>query len=54
MDEEGECYIGQYANDKRHGRGKLYDKDGKLKYDGEFIDGGAEYINLILSPIKHS
>jgi len=31
-------YEGEFLNDKRHGKGKLYN-DGKIKYDGEYLNG---------------
>lgn len=34
----GERYEGFWNDDKRNGNGKLYDRDGNLKYDGEWED----------------
>ena len=32
-------YTGDWKNDKPEGNGKLYDEDGKLRYEGNFVDG---------------
>ena len=32
-------YMGQYSNGKRNGNGKEYDEDGKLIFEGEYLDG---------------
>ena len=32
-------YEGNYLNDKRYGHGKIYDKDGIIVFEGEFING---------------
>ena len=37
-DEHGWVYSGEWVNDKRHGKGKLYDQHGALVYDGEFVN----------------
>ena len=37
-DEHGWVYSGEWVNDKRHGKGKLYDQHGVLVYDGEFVN----------------
>ena len=46
--ENGDCYIGQYLNGKRHGKGTLYNKNGKVIYEGEFVndkeEGKGKYI----------
>ena len=31
-------YVGQLKNGKYHGKGKLYDKSTKIKYDGDFVN----------------
>ena len=31
--------MGQYSNGKRNGNGKEYDEDGKLIFEGEYLDG---------------
>ena len=36
--ENGNYYIGQFKKGKRHGKGKSYDKDGNLFYEGDFIN----------------
>ena len=36
---DGSKYIGQLSSYKPNGKGKYWDKDGKLVYDGEFKDG---------------
>ena len=35
----GEIYIGQFKNDKFHGKGVLYYKKNKTKYEGDFFEG---------------
>ena len=37
--EDGEYYIGQFKNDVKEGKGKNYDKNRKIIYEGDFIDG---------------
>ena len=32
-------YEGEYSYDERSGKGKEYDKDGKLIFEGEYIKG---------------
>jgi len=39
---DGKYYIGEVSNDKMHGKGILYYKDGKIEYDGNFINGKRE------------
>ncbi len=36
--DENLVYDGEYLNGKRHGKGKVYDKYSKLKYEGEFMN----------------
>ena len=41
-------YAGEFKDDKYHGKGKLFNQNGKLEYDGEWEDGwksgeGTEY-----------
>ena len=40
-------YVGEFVNNKAHGTGTCYDRDGNLVYYGEFIDGvpQGEYPN---------
>ena len=40
--ENGEYYIGKLKNKLKFGKGKIYYNDGKIKYDGEFIDDKFE------------
>ena len=46
--ENGDYYIGEWLNNLKHGKGKLYYKNGKIKYEGDFIkdkfDGYGKYI----------
>ena len=32
-------FEGEYLNDKRNGKGKEYDENGKLVFEGEYIQG---------------
>ena len=53
---EDYIYIGQIKNNgKRNGQGKLYDKDGYLWYDGQFLNdlpyGKGTYYSKSLKPI---
>ena len=36
--DNGDYYIGQFKQAKRHGKGKLYTNNDVLIYDGDFID----------------
>ena len=44
----GEYYIGEWQNGQRHGKGALYYKNDKIKYEGDFIknkfEGDGKYI----------
>ena len=40
--ENGEYYIGEWLNYLGHGKGTLYYKDNKIKYEGDFIKGKFE------------
>ena len=44
----GNYYIGQFINGLKHGKGIDYYKNGKIKYDGEFVkdkkEGNGKYI----------
>ena len=46
--ENGEYYIGQWLNDKKHGKGILYNTNRNIKYDGDFVndkfEGYGKYI----------
>jgi hypothetical protein len=35
----GGYYIGEFNEDKMDGKGILYDKDGKIEYEGSFKEG---------------
>ena len=35
--EDGEYYVGQFFNGLKHGKGTIYYKDGKIKYEGDFL-----------------
>ena len=37
--EDGSYYIGQVNNDEPNGKGSKYDKNGRIKYKGDFING---------------
>ena len=38
----GEYYIGKWLNDQRHGKGTLYYKNNKIKYEGDFANDKYE------------
>ena len=38
----GDYYIGESLNGKKHGKGILYYENGKIKYGGEFVNGKME------------
>ena len=40
--ENGEYYIGQSLNGKKHGKGIIFDMYGNVKYDGDFSNGEKE------------
>ena len=40
--EEGIYYIGEFSNDKMHGKGVMYNKNDNIIYDGEFAIGQRE------------
>ena len=40
--EDGTYYIGEFKNGMRHGKGIYYYKDGKINYDGEYINDTQE------------
>ena len=48
MFENGCYYIGQWLNDKMHGNGIIFYKNGKINYEGEFAndkkEGNGKYI----------
>ena len=45
--EDGKYYIGQFKKGKPCGYGKEYDKNGKLVYEGKFVDGKSDKDCLI-------
>ena len=40
--ENGQYYIGQWKNGKKHGKGIIYYKDGTIMYEGDFINDKKE------------
>ena len=40
--EKGDYFIGHYKNDKWNGKGALYLKDGRIKYEGNFVNDKFE------------
>ena len=40
--ENGDYYIGEWLNEQRYGKGKLYYKKGNIKYEGDFINDKFE------------
>ena len=48
MRENGEYYIGQFKNNLRNGKGTEYYSNGKIKYEGDFVndeyEGNGKYI----------
>ena len=36
--ENGEYYIGQFKNGLSHGKGTMYYSNGKIKYEGDWIN----------------
>ena len=63
--ENGSYYYGQMVNDLEHGKGKTYDMNGRLIYDGDFVKGKFEgngiylledeghYIGQFLDGLEH-
>ena len=48
-------FVGEYKNEQKNGKGKVFDYSGNLKFEGEYLNGkrngkGKEYYNN--SPIK--
>ena len=39
MLEDDDYYIGEVRNFKKEGKGKIYDKNNNIVYDGEFVNG---------------
>ena len=47
--ENGDYYIGQSLNGKKHGKGKIFFSDGNIKYEGDFVNGKKkEMVNYFL------
>ena len=42
--EDGDYYIGQFLNNLRHGKGKLFYENGNIKYEGDFVNDKYEGI----------
>ena len=40
--ENGEYYIGEYLNDLKNGKGKIYYNNNSIKYDGDFVNDKFE------------
>jgi hypothetical protein len=59
------CYIGQWLNDFRQGKGKIFDKNNTLIYEGDFVkdkfegngkyifSNGDYYIGEFLNDVRH-
>ena len=39
IEENGDYYLGEFKNGKKHGKAIDYPKDGDIIYEGDFIDG---------------
>ena len=53
INENGDYYIGPFLNDKYHGKGKEYYKNGSLKYEGEYINDKKEGIGRFIMEDGH-
>ena len=42
FNEYGSYYIGKIKNNLPNGKGNIFDKNGNLRYEGDFIDGNFE------------
>lgn len=42
-------YEGHFKDDKRVGHGKLFDANGSLEFDGEWVDDVAKKVSSILN-----
>ena len=40
--EDGDYFIGQFKNGLIHGKGTMYDSNGNIKYEGNWINGKPE------------
>jgi len=43
----GDYYIGQWSDNKKHGKGVIYDKYNKIKFEGNFVKGNIEGKGII-------
>ena len=50
---DGNYYIGKFKDDQQNGKGILYNKNGKIMYEGNFINGYIEGKNEIHSSKWH-
>ena len=46
----GQYYIGEKMNGKRHGQGKQYSKDGNIIYEGDWVDDKYEGYGKVVIP----
>ena len=42
IDPNGDIYIGEVLNGLKHGKGKIYNINGSIKYEGDFVNGKRE------------
>ena len=42
MYEDGQYYLGEFKNGLKHGKGKLFYKNGNIEYEGDFLEGKFE------------
>ena len=42
INEKGDYYIGEYKDGKMHGKGTIFFKNGKIKYEGNFVNNKKE------------
>ena len=42
IEKDGDYYIGEFKNGLKHGKGKKYDQDQNIIYEGDFVDGKME------------
>ena len=62
---DGESYVGEWKNNLKHGKGIDYDKNGKIIYEGDYVndqyegngklieENGDYYIGQFLNDFKH-
>ena len=46
--EDNSYYIGQFKNDMPNGKGIYYDKNGNIRYEGDFVNGKREGFGKII------